>query len=162
MKSQVALSDSRDFVSALEGATVKVTNGNFRGLSQLSEEFRFGDLAAQFSRLSASEDFKKEAEAQIEIPMTEIYHSGALFVTLLFSIIATQTPAIALPSLAKITLTTPDWTGKRFSWVCGIFKSRQLKSSKSRTTPPFRQFVLEFCSRILSAIDFLHCLFPLH
>jgi hypothetical protein len=73
------VSDFREFASALEGTTIKMTNNNFRGLLQLCEEFRFGDLGGQLSQFRACEDFKKEAEAQIAIPMTEIDHSGTLF-----------------------------------------------------------------------------------
>jgi hypothetical protein len=79
LKSQVSVSEFREFVSALEGTTVKVRNNNFRGLLQLSEEFCFRDLAAQLSQFRASEDFKKDAEAQTAIPMTEINHIGTLF-----------------------------------------------------------------------------------
>jgi hypothetical protein len=75
LKSRVSGSDFREFVSALDDMTVKVTNNNVNGLLQLSEEFRFRDLAAQLSQFRSSKDFKKEAEAQ----MTEINYSGALF-----------------------------------------------------------------------------------
>jgi hypothetical protein len=37
------------------------------------------DLAAQLSQFHASEDFNKDTEAQITIPMTKINHSGTLF-----------------------------------------------------------------------------------
>jgi hypothetical protein len=79
LKSQVSVSDFREFVSALEGMTVKVTNNNFKGLLQLCEEFRFGDLKAQLSQFGVSENFKKNAEAPSAVPMTEINHSGTLF-----------------------------------------------------------------------------------
>jgi hypothetical protein len=46
---------------------------------QLSEEFLFRDLATQLSQFGASEDFRKNAEAQIAISMTEINDSGILF-----------------------------------------------------------------------------------
>jgi hypothetical protein len=55
---------------------VKVINNNFKGLSQLCEEFRFRDLTSQLSQFPASEAFKKDAEAQ----MTEIKDSTTLFV----------------------------------------------------------------------------------
>jgi hypothetical protein len=48
-------------------------------LLQLGEKFRFGDFAAQLSQFRATEDFKKDTEAQIAIPMTEINHNGILF-----------------------------------------------------------------------------------
>jgi hypothetical protein len=79
LKSQVAVSDFREFVAALEDTTLKVTNSNFRGLSQLCEEFRFRDLAGWLSQFCASEDFKNDTEAQIAIPMTEINRVGTLF-----------------------------------------------------------------------------------
>jgi hypothetical protein len=79
LKSQVSVNDFRKFVSALKGTTVKVTKNNFKGLSQLCEEFHFRGLAAQLSQFQASEDFKKDAEAQIAIPMTAINHSRTLF-----------------------------------------------------------------------------------
>jgi hypothetical protein len=41
------VSDFQEFVSALDGTRVKVTNNNFRGLSQLSEEFHFRDFPTQ-------------------------------------------------------------------------------------------------------------------
>jgi hypothetical protein len=44
LKSRVSVSDFREFISALEGTTVKVTSNNFKGLSQLCEEFHFRDL----------------------------------------------------------------------------------------------------------------------
>jgi hypothetical protein len=79
LKSRVCVSDFREFVLALENTTVKVTNNNTKGLSQLCEEFCFRDLAAQLSEFRTSEDFKKDTEAQIAIPMTKINHSGTLF-----------------------------------------------------------------------------------
>jgi hypothetical protein len=74
------VSDFQELVSALEGTTVKVINNNFKGLSQLCEEFGFRDLASQLSQFCAFKDFKKETEVQIAIPMAEINHSGTLFV----------------------------------------------------------------------------------
>jgi hypothetical protein len=79
LKSNVSQSGFQEFVSLLEGTTVKVTNNNFRGLSQLCDKFGFRDLAGQLSQFGASDDFKKEAEVQNAIPMTEIHHSGTLF-----------------------------------------------------------------------------------
>jgi hypothetical protein len=60
LKSQVSLSDFRDFVSALEGIDINITNHNFKGLSQLCDEFGFRDLTAPLSQFRESEDFKKE------------------------------------------------------------------------------------------------------
>jgi hypothetical protein len=50
LKSQVSVIGFREFVSALEGMTVKVTNNNPKGLSQLCEEFLFRDLAGRHSQ----------------------------------------------------------------------------------------------------------------
>jgi hypothetical protein len=61
LKSRVPVSDFREFVSALEGRTVKVTNNNFKGLSELCDEFRFRDLSAQLSQFRESGDFKEDA-----------------------------------------------------------------------------------------------------
>jgi hypothetical protein len=76
------VSDFREFVSALEDTTVKVTNNNFRGLTQLCEEFHFQDLAGQVSQFRDSSDFKEDAiqdtTVPVPVPMTEINHCGAL------------------------------------------------------------------------------------
>jgi hypothetical protein len=61
LKSQICVSDFREFVSALKGTTVKVTNNNFRGLSQLCEEFRFRDLDGPLSEFRKSGDFPEDA-----------------------------------------------------------------------------------------------------
>jgi hypothetical protein len=45
LKSHGSLSASREVISVLEGTTVKVMNNNFRGLSQLCEEFLFRDFS---------------------------------------------------------------------------------------------------------------------
>jgi predicted RNase H-like nuclease (RuvC/YqgF family) len=57
LKSHVSLSDFREFVSGLEGTTVKVTNSNVNGLWQLCQEFRFQELAGQVSHIRESGDF---------------------------------------------------------------------------------------------------------
>jgi hypothetical protein len=46
VQSHVSLTDFGEFVSLLEGNAATITNDNFKGLSALSNEFRFGDLAA--------------------------------------------------------------------------------------------------------------------
>jgi hypothetical protein len=61
VRSQVSLADFGQFVSALEGNAVTITNDNFTGLSALCDEFRFGDLGAALSQFRDSDDFK-EAE----------------------------------------------------------------------------------------------------
>jgi hypothetical protein len=61
LKSRVSLSDLREFVSALEGTAVKVTNNNFKGLLQLCAEFHFRDLYVQLSEFQASAGFREHA-----------------------------------------------------------------------------------------------------
>jgi hypothetical protein len=68
LKSQVSLSDFREFVSALEGAPVTITNNNFTGLSHLCDEFHFHDLAAQLSQFRKSGNL--HAQTQTSIPLT--------------------------------------------------------------------------------------------
>jgi hypothetical protein len=60
LKTQVSVSDFREFGSVLEGMTVRVTNNNFRGLSQLCEEFRFRDLGGPLSQFEESGDFRED------------------------------------------------------------------------------------------------------
>jgi hypothetical protein len=48
LKYPVSPSDFLEFVSALKGTTAKVAINDFKGLSQLSEEFRFRDLEHSF------------------------------------------------------------------------------------------------------------------
>jgi TolA-binding protein len=59
-RSQVSLSDFREFVSALDGKTVTINSENFRGLSRLCDELQFRNLAAQLSQFRGSDHFKKE------------------------------------------------------------------------------------------------------
>jgi hypothetical protein len=61
LRSQVSLADFGEFVSALEGNPVKITNDNIKGLSELCDEFGFVDLASAVSQFRDSDDFK-EAE----------------------------------------------------------------------------------------------------
>jgi hypothetical protein len=64
VKSQVSLTDFRAFLSALDNSTLRITNGNFRGLSLLCEEFAARPLSAQLSQFRSSADFKDEATAK--------------------------------------------------------------------------------------------------
>jgi hypothetical protein len=50
LRSSVSVSIFRQFVSALEGGAVAITNANILGPSQLCEEFGFEDLAVKLSR----------------------------------------------------------------------------------------------------------------
>jgi archaellum component FlaC len=61
LKSQASPSDFREFIAVLEGTAVKVTNNNVKGLSQLCEEFRFRDFAAQLSQFRESGSFTENA-----------------------------------------------------------------------------------------------------
>jgi hypothetical protein len=66
LQSPVSLDDFRTFVSPLEGDTVVIRNEDFRGLSQLCEEFRFGDLVAQLARFGEAGNFNGEAVHLLE------------------------------------------------------------------------------------------------
>jgi hypothetical protein len=61
LKSPVSPATFQEFVSALQGNPVKITNDTFGDLSQLCEEFGFRDFAAQLSRFRTSDDFKEQA-----------------------------------------------------------------------------------------------------
>jgi hypothetical protein len=61
LKSQVSLADFREFVAALEGKTVTITNDNLCGLSRLCDEFRFQEFMTQLSQFRESGDSKEEA-----------------------------------------------------------------------------------------------------
>jgi hypothetical protein len=55
---------------------VAITNANFKGLSQLCDEFRFRDLAVQLSQFRESNDFKEQAmmedsEARMRLSVLE-------------------------------------------------------------------------------------------
>jgi hypothetical protein len=60
VKSKVSQRDFQTFVSALEGASVPITNDNLGGLSRLCEEFQFGALAERLSQFRESDDFKED------------------------------------------------------------------------------------------------------
>jgi hypothetical protein len=61
LKSRVSLVVFWEFMSALEGTEVAIKNDNFGGLSQLSKEFGFQDLATRLSRFRDSGGYKEEA-----------------------------------------------------------------------------------------------------
>jgi hypothetical protein len=63
--SQVSQSDFGTFVSALEGASLSITNDNMGGLSLLSEEFRFGALSERLSQFRKSDDFKENGTMEV-------------------------------------------------------------------------------------------------
>jgi hypothetical protein len=64
LKSQVSLADVRAYVSSLEGQMAKVETNNFRGLSQLCDEFRFRELGAHLSPFGNSDDSKEQVTVQ--------------------------------------------------------------------------------------------------
>jgi hypothetical protein len=49
VQSSVSLSIFRDFLSALEGKSVQITNANLTKLQQLCEEFDFDEFTAKLS-----------------------------------------------------------------------------------------------------------------
>jgi hypothetical protein len=63
IESSVSLSTFREFLSALEGNTINITDTNFRELHRLCNEFGFSELAAKLSEFRPSMDFK-EGEAE--------------------------------------------------------------------------------------------------
>jgi hypothetical protein len=56
VQSLVSLSIFREFLSALDGNSITITNTNFSELQQLSHEFGFSELAAQLSEFRPSAD----------------------------------------------------------------------------------------------------------
>jgi hypothetical protein len=74
VKSAIPIRVFREFLSALEGEAVEVTNANFGGLSLLSTEFGFDGLTAQLSAFRSSGAFAGEvadAEARARIAALE-------------------------------------------------------------------------------------------
>jgi hypothetical protein len=63
VQSSVSLSIFREFLSALEGNAINITDTNFRELHQLCEEFCFSELAAKLSEFRPSKDFKEAEDA---------------------------------------------------------------------------------------------------
>jgi hypothetical protein len=63
VKSPVTLSDFREFVSALEGKEVEITDTNFPGLQRLCEEFGFWAFAVKLSEFRRSMGFQEAADA---------------------------------------------------------------------------------------------------
>jgi archaellum component FlaC len=59
VQSRVSLSIFRDFLSALEGNAIEITDTNFIGLKRLCEEFVFSELGAKLSEFRPSMDFKE-------------------------------------------------------------------------------------------------------
>jgi hypothetical protein len=60
VRSEISLRDFREFVSVIEGDALAIKNDNFKGLSQLCDEFGFRDLAEQVSQVRESADLKEE------------------------------------------------------------------------------------------------------
>jgi hypothetical protein len=63
VQSSVSLSIFREFISALEGNAINITNTNFTELDRLCKEFGFSEIAAKLSEFRPSMNFK---EAQTE------------------------------------------------------------------------------------------------
>jgi hypothetical protein len=63
VQSPVSLSIFREFLSALEGNAINITDTNFTELDRLCEEFSFTELAEKLSEFCPSMDFK-ETEAE--------------------------------------------------------------------------------------------------
>jgi hypothetical protein len=59
VQSLVSLSIFREFLSALEGNAINITDTNFPELQRLCDEFGFSELAAKLSEFRPSMDFKK-------------------------------------------------------------------------------------------------------
>jgi hypothetical protein len=59
VQSPVSLSIFREFLSALEGNAINITDTNFTELHQLCEEFGFSELTAKLSEFCPSMDFKE-------------------------------------------------------------------------------------------------------
>jgi hypothetical protein len=71
IESSVSLSIFREFLSALEGNAINITDTNFTELHQLCDEFGFTELAAKLSEFRPSMDFK-EPEAEDADPRGRI------------------------------------------------------------------------------------------
>jgi hypothetical protein len=75
VQSSVSLSIFREFLSALEGNPINITDTNFTELHQLCKEFGFSELAAKLSEFRSSMDFKeaetKDADARGRIAFLE-------------------------------------------------------------------------------------------
>jgi hypothetical protein len=63
VQSPVSLSIFREFLSALEGNAINITDTNFTELRQLCEEFDFSELSAKLSEFRPSMDFKETEDA---------------------------------------------------------------------------------------------------
>jgi hypothetical protein len=63
VQSSVSLSTFREFLSALEGNAIKITDTNYTELHRLCHEFCFSELAAKLSEFRPSMDLK-EAETE--------------------------------------------------------------------------------------------------
>jgi hypothetical protein len=63
VQSSVSLSVFREFISALEGNAINITDTNFTELQRLCEEFGFSEIAAKFSEFRPLMDFKEAEDA---------------------------------------------------------------------------------------------------
>jgi hypothetical protein len=63
VQSFVSLSIFREFISALEGNVINITNTNLTELDRLCHDFGFSEFAAKLSEFRPSMDFKKAEDA---------------------------------------------------------------------------------------------------
>jgi chromosome segregation ATPase len=63
LQSSVSLSIFREFISALEGNAINITDTNFTELQRLCDEFSFQELSAKLSEFRSSMDFKEAEDA---------------------------------------------------------------------------------------------------
>jgi hypothetical protein len=77
VRSSVRADTFRDFIAALEGKAVEITNENFRGLSLLCSEFGFQALSAKLGDFRASPAFRamqpiEDSEAGLRLAELEV------------------------------------------------------------------------------------------
>jgi hypothetical protein len=70
IQTSIPITIFRDFVSELKGNTISITESNFSGLSQLSEEFGFGDFRTKLSEFRSSIK-SRETETRTRIAFLE-------------------------------------------------------------------------------------------
>jgi hypothetical protein len=63
VQSSVTLSDFQDFLSALKGNAIKITDTNLTGLERLCGEFGFSEFAGKLSEFRPSTSFEKSEDA---------------------------------------------------------------------------------------------------
>jgi hypothetical protein len=66
VQSFASLSIFQEFISALKGTSINITDTDFTELHRLCEEFDFSEIAANLSKFRRSMDFKEAEEATAE------------------------------------------------------------------------------------------------